>query len=133
VPPSPTPVPPTATPPPQPSPTPRSIAVPQLRGRTLEQAQSALASAGLTVMVRGVNANVDRNVVADQTPAAGATLAPGGTVTIMVGTGSTAIPVTLRERRDNRVAAGAAIGTIPPAGTVLARGSDVELDISTRG
>jgi serine/threonine-protein kinase len=146
----PSPVPPTATAIP-PSPPPRGIGVPQLRGRTLDQAQAALAAAGLTVTVRGVNANVDKNVVVDQAPTAGATLQPGGTVALQVGTGSTTVPdvsnlprdlalqqlqassfhVTSRDRRDPRVPAGAAIGTTPPAGAVLPRGSDVQLDISS--
>ena len=126
------------------------MVVPQLRGRTLDQAQATLSQAGLTVTVRGVAANVDKNVVADQMPSAGATMAAGGTVTLLVGTGSTAVPevanqprdtavqnlqnnsfrVVLRERRDTRVPAGLAIGTSPAAGTVLTRGSEVELDIS---
>jgi serine/threonine-protein kinase len=127
------------------------VVVPQLRGRTLDQAQTALAAAGLTVTVRGVNANVDRNVVIDQSPTAGATLQPGGTVALQVGTGATAIPdvsnqpreqalqmlqnnsfhVTVRDRRDPRIPAGTAISTNPPAGAVLPRGSDVELDVSS--
>jgi serine/threonine-protein kinase len=126
--------------------------VPQLRGKTLEQAQAALGSAGLALTVKGVNANVDKNVVADQTPDTGAPLPPGGTVTLMVGSGSTPIPdvanmprdqairtlqnnsfrVSVRERRDTRVASGVAIGTVPPAGTIQPRGSEVELDISAR-
>jgi serine/threonine-protein kinase len=142
--------PPTAAGPP-PSPPPRGVVVPQLRGRPLDQAQAALAAAGLTLNARGVNANVDKNVVVDQSPAAGATLLPGGTVALQVGTGSTAVPdvsnlprdqalqqlqansfrVTTRDRRDARVPAGAAISTNPPAAAVVARGSDIELDIST--
>lgn len=122
-----------------------------MQGRTLEQAQAALAQAGLTVTVRGVNANVDKNVVADQSPDAGANLPPGGTVSLSVGTGSTAVPEVLnlpreqamrtlqnssfrpilRDQRDQRVPAGSAIGTKPQAGTILARGSQVELDISS--
>jgi serine/threonine-protein kinase len=125
--------------------------VPQLRGRPLDQAQSTLAAAGLTVTVRGVNANVDRNVVVDQAPSAGATLLPGGTVALQVGTGSTPIPdvsnlprdqamqqlqansfrVTTRDRRDPRIPAGSAVDTSPPAGAVVPRGSEVELDISS--
>jgi eukaryotic-like serine/threonine-protein kinase len=150
VPASPTPVPPSPTRVP-PSPTARTIVVPQLRGRTLEQAQAALAAAGLTLTVRGVNANVDRDIVADQSPAAGTTLQPGGTVALQVGTGATAIPdvtnlpsaqaqqvlqnssfkVNVRERRDPRVPAGAAIGTSPDAGTILPRNALVQLDISS--
>ena len=150
VPPTATPVPPTATPAP-PTPTPRLIPVPQLRGKTLDQAQAALSQAGLSVTVRGVNANVEKNVVADQSPDVGAGLAPGGTVTLAVGTGSTSIPQVadqprdqavrtlqsnsfrpvLRDQRDPRIPAGAAIGTKPAAGTPVPRGSDVELDISS--
>jgi serine/threonine-protein kinase len=148
VPPSPVPQSPAPVPP---SPPPRGVVVPQLRGRPLDQAQAALAAAGLTVTVRGVNGNVDKNVVIDQAPAAGATLPPGGTVALQVGTGATTVPdvsnlsrdqaqqqlqtngfrVASRDRRDPRVPAGAAIGTNPPAGAVLPRGSEVQLDISS--
>jgi len=147
VPPSPTPAPPT---PPPATPTPRTVAVPQLRGKTLEQAQSALSAAGLTVTVRGVNANVDKNVVSDQSPDVGANLAPGSTVSLQVGTGSTTIPEVAnlprdqavrllqtnsfraipRDVRDPRIPAGSAVGTKPAAGTPQPRNSDVELDIS---
>jgi serine/threonine-protein kinase len=124
--------------------------VPQLRGRTLDQAQAALKANGLTATVRGVNVNVDKDVVADQSPDTGSTLPPGGTVTLMVGSGSTAIPdvanmprdqavsqlqnntfrVTLRQRRDQRPE-GIAIQTNPPAGSVTPRGSPVELTVSS--
>ncbi len=152
IPPSPVPVLATPTPvPPTPTPVPRVVIVPQLRGRPLDQAQLALAQAGLTVTVRGVNANVDKNVVVDQSPTAGATLQPGGTVALQVGTGSTAIPdvsgqprdaalqtlqdnsfrVRERPQRDPRVPAGAAVGTNPPAGVVVPRNAEIELDVST--
>jgi serine/threonine-protein kinase len=156
LPPTPTPVPPTPSPlPPSPTlppatPTPRVVAVPQLRGKPLDLAQAALAQAGLTLTVRGVNSNVDKNIVFDQSPDAGATVAPGGTVALQVGTGSTAIPdvanqtrdqavrtllnssfhAVQRDRRDPRVPAGSAIGTSPPAGTLQPRGAEIELDIS---
>ena len=149
-PPSPTPVPPSPTPAPA-TPTPRTLAVPQLRGKTLDQAQAIVGQLGLTVTVRGVNANVDKNVVTDQSPDAGAPLTPGGTVTLSVGTGSTAIPevvnlprdqalrtlqnssfrVVVHDQRDPRIPAGAAIGTRPATGTVMPRGSDIELDVSS--
>jgi eukaryotic-like serine/threonine-protein kinase len=145
-----TPVPPTATPIPQSTPTPLAIAMPQLRGRRLDDALAAVQAAGLTATVRGINANVDLNVVADQTPDAGATLGPGTTVTIIVGTGMTAMPdvtnrtpeqarqvlqsssfrVTAVNRRDPRVPAGQVIGTNPAAGVIVPRGSEVELSIS---
>jgi beta-lactam-binding protein with PASTA domain len=124
--------------------------VPQLRGKTLDDARATLQAAGLTATVRGVNANVDKNVVADQSPDSGAPLAPGGTVAISVGTGSTSIPevtnlprdqavktlqnnsfkVSIRDRKDPRIPQGNAIGTAPAAGTVQPRNSDVELSIS---
>ncbi len=149
-PPTATPVPPTATPAP-PTPTPRTVLMPQLRGKTLDQAQATLSAAGLNANVRNVTANADKNIVADQMPEQGATLQPGGTVTLLVGTGQTAVPdvantprdqatrtlasnsfrVSVQQRRDNRVPAGDAIGTNPPAGTVLPRGADVALVVST--
>jgi serine/threonine-protein kinase len=149
VPPTPSPLPPSPTLPPA-TPTPRGVAVPQLRGKPLDQAQAALAQAGLTLTVRGVNSNVDRNIVSDQSPDAGASVAPGATVALQVGTGSTAIPdvanqprdqavrtllnssfhAVLRDRRDPRIPAGSAIGTTPPAGTLQPRGAEIELDIS---
>jgi beta-lactam-binding protein with PASTA domain len=121
-----------------------------LRGKSLEEARAALQAAGLTVTVRGVNVNVPRDIVADQSPEAGSPLPPGGTVTIMVGTGNVAVPdvagrtqqqavrllqddgfrVTVRERRDPRVPAGIAIDTRPDKGEVIARGGAVELTIS---
>jgi serine/threonine-protein kinase len=157
VPPTPTPAPPSPTPaPPTPtrvpaSPTPRTIAVPQLRGKSLDDARAALQAVGLTVIVRGVNVNVERNVVADQSPDAGGAVPPQGTVTIMVGTGNVAVPdvagrtqpqatrllqdngfrVNVRERKDQRVAQGTAIDTRPAAGAVIARGAEVDLTISS--
>jgi beta-lactam-binding protein with PASTA domain len=125
--------------------------VPQLRGKTLDQAQAALQSDGLAATVRGVNANADKDVVVDQSPDTGTTLGPGGLVTIMVGTGSTAIPnvanmqrdqavmnlqnnsfrVVLRQRNDPRIPPGVAIETRPPAGTIAPRNTEVELRISS--
>jgi serine/threonine-protein kinase len=142
-------VPPSPTPPPQPTATPRTVAVPQLRGKPLDQAQASLGSAGLTVTVKGVNANVEKNIVADQQPDVGTALAPGSTVTLMVGSGSTAVPdvsnlprdqaaktlqsnsfrVVVRQRSDQRPS-GVAIGTLPPAGSIQPRGSEIELDVS---
>jgi serine/threonine-protein kinase len=124
--------------------------VPQLRGKTLDQAQSAVTSAGLSIVVKGVNANVDKNVVVDQTPDVGASLPSGGTITIQVGTGSTVIPdvsnmprdqairtlqsnsfqVNVRDRRDPRIPAGVAIATNPAAGSVVPRKSEIQLDVS---
>jgi serine/threonine-protein kinase len=122
-----------------------------LRGKTLEAARSALQADGLTVTVVGVNQNVDKDVVADQAPEAGSRLPPNGTVTIRVGTGNTTVPdvsgrsrqqaikllqdnsfrVSVRERRDPRVPSGQAIETQPAEGAVIARGSQVELTISS--
>jgi serine/threonine-protein kinase len=148
--PSPTSPPPTPTPAP-PTPTLRAIAIPQLRGKTLEEAQLVLKTAGLTTTVRGINANADKDMVADQSPDAGTTLPPGGTVTILVGTGATALPdvsntprdqavkalqsnsfrVTVRQRRDQRVPEGVAIETRPPFGSIIPRGTEVELTVSS--
>jgi len=147
--PSPTPAPPTPTRVPA-TPTPRVIAVPDLRGKSLEEARAALQAAGLTVTVRGVNVNIPRDVVAQQSPAAGVSVPPGGTVNISVGTGNVTVPevagrtqlqatrllqddgfrVNARERRDPRVPVGNAIETRPPAGTDIPRNSEVDLFVS---
>jgi serine/threonine-protein kinase len=124
--------------------------VPQLRGKTLDQAQAAVKADGLTATVRGTNANVDKDVVVDQQPDAGTPLTPGGMVTIVVGTGSSVVPdvsnmprdqavrtlqntsfrVALRQRRDPRIPADVAIETNPPAGSVVPRNAQVDLVIS---
>jgi serine/threonine-protein kinase len=147
---TPSPAPPSPTPPPPASPTPRLIAVPQLRAKTLDDARITLQNAGLTATVRGVAANVDKNVVVDQSPDVGATVPPGTTISINVGSGSTVIPevtnlsrdqaiktlqsnsfkVITRDRRDPRIPQGNAIGTNPAAGTVQPRNSEIELSIS---
>jgi hypothetical protein len=158
VPPTPSPAPPSPAPAPQPAPAPpspaappRAVSVTQLRGKTLDDAQLVLKSEGLGAIVRGVNVNVDKNVVFDQMPDVGASLPPGGTVTILVGTGSTAIPdvsnmlrdqairtlqnnsfhVTVRDQRDQRVPNGTAVETRPPAGTVMTRNAEVQLTVSS--
>ena len=147
--PSPTPPPPTPTRVP-PTPTVRAISVPQLRGKTLDDARAALQADGLTITVQGVNVNIDRNIVAGQSPDVGTSVPAGSTITVQVGTGNTVVPdvagrareqaikllqdnsfrVVVRERRDQRVPAGQAIDTNPAAGLVIARGSQVELAIS---
>jgi hypothetical protein len=149
--PSPSPVRATPTRPAVASPTARLVPVTQLLGKTLAQAQAALKADGLTATVRGVNANVDKDVVAGQQPAAGTSLPPGGTVTILVGTGATTVPdvagqprdqatrllqqnsfhVVSRQRRDDRVPEGIALETRPEAGTVATRETQIELWIST--
>ena len=148
---TPSPVSPRPTPLPLPTAAPRAIAVPQLRGKTLEQAQAALQADGLTATAIGAPANIDKNVVFDQSPDVGASMPAGGAVTVRVGNGSTAIPavtnlsrdqavamlqnnsfhVTPRDRRDPRISAGVAIGTTPQAGSVLPRGSAIVLDVSS--
>jgi serine/threonine-protein kinase len=90
-------------------------------------------------------------VVVGTDPEAGAALPPGGTVSVMVGTGSTPIPnvanmssdqavralqnssfhVTVRQQRSPTVPAGAAIETSPAAGTVLTRNAEVILSVSS--
>jgi serine/threonine-protein kinase len=125
--------------------------VPNLRGRALPDAISAANAAGLTVTVRGVNQNGEPNVVLDQSLAPGSSAAPGATVNLSVPTGNVAIPNVAgqsadqaaraltdqgfrlgatRSRRDPRLPAGAAAETQPAAGTIVPRGSAVDLVIS---
>jgi serine/threonine-protein kinase len=146
-----TPAPPTATPVPPATPTPRAIAVPNLRGRTLPEAISAANAAGLTVTVRGVNVNGEPNVVVDQSVAPGAAVAPGTTINLSVPTGNVPVPNVIgqpadqaaralgeqgfriaatRSRRDPRVPAGVTVETQPAGGTIVPRGTAVELIVS---
>jgi hypothetical protein len=145
---------PTATPrPPSPSPTPTAApaTLPNVVGRSLDQAQTALLSTGVTVTVQRVNVNAAANDVVAQSPDAGAPLKPGSVVTLQVATGQVAVPdvegksqadaqgllnqagfrvPTIRQVKDARVADGKAIRTDPEAGRVLPRGADVDLYVS---
>jgi serine/threonine-protein kinase len=128
------------------------VSVPNLRGRTLPEAISAANAAGLTVTVRGVNVNGEPNRVIDQSLAAGSSVAPGTTINLSVPTGNVAVPNvagqpadqaartladqgfrlgTTRSRREARVPAGIAVATQPAAGTIVPRGTAVELVISS--
>jgi eukaryotic-like serine/threonine-protein kinase len=148
---TPTPGPPTPPPPPPATPTPRGVTVPNLRGRTLPEAISAANAAGLTVTVRGVNVNGEPNVVVDQSLAAGTPVAAGTTVSLSVPTGNVPVPNVVgqptdqavralaeqgfrigatRTRRDPRAPAGITIDTQPAPGTIVPRGTAVELVIS---
>jgi serine/threonine-protein kinase len=120
-----------------------------------EQATAALRAVGLSARVDQANVNAERNTVTAQSPSPGTAVAPGtaaAVVTLQVATGQVAVPdVTgkpreealrmlysagftvpvVRERKDNRVAAGNAVATLPEAGRVAARGSGVELTLSS--
>jgi serine/threonine-protein kinase len=119
---------------------------------TLNDALSAIQTAGLTVTVRGVNVDGELNTVIDQNPAAGASVPPGTTISLSVATGNVPVPNVVgmpREqaqrvlqeqsfrlapstiRRDPRLPQGAVIETRPGAGSVVPRGTAVELVIST--
>jgi serine/threonine-protein kinase len=145
--------PPTATPLPAPAPTAtlRAVSVPNLRGRSLPEAISAANAAGLTVTVRGVNQFGEPNIVLDQSLAAGSAVAPGTTISLSVPTGNVAVPNVAgqsadqaaralgeqgfrvgatRSRREPRVPAGVVVETQPAAGTIVPRGTPVELVLS---
>lgn len=147
-----TPVPPaTATPRPAATPTPNRPAVPNVTGRTLDDAFAALRAVGLVGNVRGVNVNAEKDTVVAQTPEAGGQAAPGSTVVLSVATGQVVVPdvigrpeaeatraltqAGLRVGRvspvpDARVPVGAVVRSSPVADSVVARGSAVDLVVS---
>jgi serine/threonine-protein kinase len=121
-------------------------------GRSQDAALAALTQAGLTATVRGVNANAERGTVVEQSPAAGESMARGGTVAISVGSGQVVVPNvegqreadairrltdaglridSVRQRDNDDVPRGMVIQTDPEKGRVVPRGSQVDLVVST--
>jgi beta-lactam-binding protein with PASTA domain/serine/threonine protein kinase len=71
------------------------VTVPKLVGISVDAARARLRSRGLALMVgqQTESDTIPANTVASQDPQAGATLAPNSTVTVVVSTGSAAVPV----------------------------------------
>ncbi len=137
---------PTATVPPS-TPTPRPIAVPNVVGRSLNDARAGIEGAGLTVSgVTGVNVNAPKDQVVEERPAPGTPVAPGTGVMLVVATGNVIVPQVAGRTQNEASAAiqeaglrarvaqvqgdrprGIALGTIPAAGEQLPRGSEIQL------
>ena len=132
---------------------PDRVFVPTVLGKDQAEAQAILEDAGFEVAVRSVPNDAPEGTVLEQDPRAGEEVDKGSTVTISVsaGLGTVVLPdVTgqrskqarrtladkgLQVREDQRpsssVRAGLVIGTEPPAGTEVERGSRVTLLISS--
>jgi serine/threonine-protein kinase len=137
----------------------RRVDVPNVVGRTLEEAQAELADRGLRVApeVRSERqAGADPGTVIAQDPEEGESVPRGSEVTLTVasrGSGTREIPdvegtaadeaeailegnpynfeVTRRDQPDDAIDVGFAIGTDPPAGEQLAPRSDITLLVSS--
>ncbi len=132
---------------------PDRVFVPTVLGKDQAEAQTILEDAGFEVAVSSVPNDAPEGTVLEQDPRAGEEVDEGSTVTISVsaGVGTVVLPdVTgqrskqarrtledkgLRVQEDQRpsssVRAGLVIGTEPPAGTEVERGSRVTLLISS--
>ena len=131
---------------------PEQVLVPTVNGKDQAEAQAILEDAGFEVAVKSVSTDNPPGTVTEQDPTAGSRVDEGSTVTITVslGPGTIVVPdvtgqrakqarntledkgfrVREDQRASSRVRAGLAIGTEPPAGTDLERGSRVTLVIS---
>jgi beta-lactam-binding protein with PASTA domain len=129
------------------------VLVPTVIGKTQAEAETELGDAGFEVAVTSVPSDSPRGTVLEQDPPAGSRAEEGSTVTITVSTGLGTVVIAdvagqpekqalrtlkrqgfrprVRERPSPTVRAGLAIGTIPEAGRVLARGRTITLLIST--
>jgi beta-lactam-binding protein with PASTA domain len=127
----------------------RAVVVPNVVGRRAAVAAAALRARGFEVEKASVFSRKPTGTVLGLTPAAGARIARGSTVTIRISRGLVAVPATVGQSRDTAVAAVRAAGLVPkavavpssqPKGTVVAQnpqpgkrvqpGSSVRLNIS---
>jgi serine/threonine-protein kinase len=127
------------------------VPAPQLVGLDADAAGAQAARAGVLLRTERVDGDDPAGLVIEQRPAAGAFLAEGGTVRIVVSKGPPPIQipdvegakeqdalavlgpfqVDIERRNDESVAAGNAIGTEPAAGQTLAPDSAITLLVST--
>ncbi|MFB2598263.1 protein kinase [Herbiconiux sp. P17] len=142
------------TPPPPPSPTASTatlVPVPELASGSLSAARDALAAAGLTLgTVTPENSALAGETVLQSDPVAGSALAAGGTVNLVVASGSNAVPriagsaqadalATLRSAgfetlvttRAEDAPPGTVLGSSPADGTVARIGTTVSIVIAT--
>jgi beta-lactam-binding protein with PASTA domain/tRNA A-37 threonylcarbamoyl transferase component Bud32 len=82
----------------------RPIAVPNVVGRSFEDAKSALEGEGFVVKRTDQNSNIDPNTVIDTKPAAGAELERGATVTVIVSKGPKDVAIPNVEGLDEETA-----------------------------
>ncbi len=137
------------------TPTPRLVLVPQLVGLTVPDAQSAASSAQVVVSIGAYEQTdeVESDTILSQDPDSETSVAAGSVVTVVVATtsetvvvpelrnaseaelvaallGSDLAPGARGEAFDPDVAAGAVIGTDPPAGSTVVRRAVVDYTLS---
>src|SRR6185295_3087255 len=132
---------------------PDSVLVPTVINKDRPQAEAILRDAGFEVAVKEESTDAPKGRVLEQDPTAGSEVDEGSTVTITVssGLGTVVVPpvaglaekqarerlkdagfsVRADQRPSSRVRAGLVIGTEPPVGTELERGSRLTLVISS--
>ena len=134
---------------------PAAVPVPALIGKTTDEATTALAQFGLTLGATSTKETTDATLVGkiiDSTPKAGETAQGGSAVAVVIGSKPTNVQVPDVSDRDLAGAqqelqdagltpqvtqvdgggdAGKVIGTNPAAGTTVAKGSTVVLQVST--
>jgi len=130
------------------------VAVPELVGQELATAEAVLSNGGLNFKVKFVNSSAQQNIVLSQNPAAKTSVRRGSTVVLslpkptndatvpnLVGLSPTAAATQLAgmsltvgsqaQACSDTIPAGAVSGSSPPASTAIARGSAVNLVISS--
>jgi beta-lactam-binding protein with PASTA domain len=135
-------------------PAPEGIPVPDVAGQTVADAQAAIEGVGLVAAPEDTpSEEVETGLVIETSPAAGAEVEAGSTVTMLVSTGPATVPVpdvigqaaadaqaalegegfvvTTTEEASDEVEEGLVIGTNPTAGTEVAPGTTVDMTIST--
>jgi PASTA domain-containing protein/putative Ig domain-containing protein len=133
-----------------------TIPVPDVVGLTQPEAEAKLKSAGLVVgsVTRASSATTPVGSVSSAIPATGAPVSPGSSVNLEVSSGLAQVAVpdvvgftelaaetmlrsvgltvdTVTKTSSNAVPAGGVISTNPPAGTLVSRASNVNLEVST--
>jgi eukaryotic-like serine/threonine-protein kinase len=136
-------------------PEPKTVAVPNVNGKTQADAESALKNAGLTPKVVNLySSSVAKGKVGGQQPAAETKVKPGSEVTIAVslgkGVGAVTVPNVVGKKEadaktamsnaglkpvvykanSDTVAAGLVIAQLPGAGTTTGSGSEVAIQVS---
>jgi len=135
-------------------PAPDAVPVPDVAGLSAADGQAAIESAGLVAATEEQpNADIEAGLVVETSPAAGTEVDLGSTVTMIVSTGPSTIPVpdvvgqaaadaqaalegegfvvTTSEEASDEVEEGLVISTNPVAGTEVAPGTTVDMAVST--
>lgn len=136
---------------------PAEVTVPNVVGKTLEEAQALLGQAGFDVSVTQVDSEKEIGTVVKQSPKAGSQAGSGDTITISVSKGVTKVTVPdvtgsdVDTARSEITSAGLEVGSVseddggsgqtpgtvvdqsPGGGASVAKGSSVDLVIATEG